>query len=155
MALTFAAATFDDRDMHHIMEINNRAMTNLFCNPIEAEVLFDSLGEVRDFLRGTITVIVEFDETPITYFRYYFVETNTMRLCHLGPLAILPEYNTPDVNRMISSFITHVAKNNVCRYVLVESIESTMKSFIDDGYVIYARYTSGHLPVVRLKKIIS
>ena len=155
MALTFAAATFDDRDMHHVMEINNRAMADLFYNPVKAEVTFDSLDEVRDFLRGTITVIVEFDETPIAYFRYYFAETNTMRLCHLGPLAILPEYDTPDVNRMISSFITQAAKNNVCRYVLIESIESTVKSFVDDGYVICARYTSGHLPVVRLKKTIS
>ena len=155
MSLTFAAATFDDYDMGHIMNINNRAMKELFKNPMEVEVLFESLDEVRDFLANTIAVIVEFDETPIAYFRYYFVETNTMKLCHLGPLAILPEYNTHDVNQMISSFITHIAKNNICRYVLVEAIESTEHSFINDGYVVYAEYVSGRMSIVRLKKSIS
>ena len=142
MSLTFAAATFDDHDIGHIMDINNRAMKELFKNPVEAEMLFDSLDNVRNFLANTIAVIVEFDETPIAYFRYYFVETNTMKLCHLGPLAILPEYNTHDVNQMISSFITHIAKNNICRYVLVETIESMEDSFINDGYVVYAEYST-------------
>jgi len=154
MALTFAAATFDDYDMHRIMQINNRVMEELFYDPKGARVLFDSLDDVREFLTNSISVIVEFDDTPIGYFRYYFTETNTMRLCHLGPLAIVPEYNTEDVNKIISLFLTHIAKNTKCRYILVEAMESTVSSFVKDGYVEYAKHISGSLPIVRLKKLI-
>ena len=70
MALTFAAATFDDHDMHHIMYINNRVMKELFYDPEGAQVLFNSLDEIREFLTGSISVIVEFDETPIAVLLY-------------------------------------------------------------------------------------
>ncbi len=155
MALTFTAATFDDHDMHHIMHINNRVMKELFYDPEGAQVLFDSLDEIREFLIGSISVIAEFDETPIAYFRYYFTRTNTMKLCRLGPLAILPEYNTDDVNKMISAFVTHIARNTNCRYVLVEAMESTVGSFVSEGYTEYAKHISGGLPIVRLKKLVS
>ena len=154
MALTFAASTFDDHDMDIIMQINNKAMKDLFHDTKNTQVLFDSLDDVRNFLMGCLTVIVEFYETPIAYFRYYMVKTNTMKMCHLGPLAILPEYNTSDVNKLINSFVTYIAKNNNCKYILIETIESNAELFINDGYVEYAKHISGNLPTVCLKKLI-